>query len=234
MMKSHKTKSLLQSGLSLQALCLLSSILLLVVGCQHAKVGEPLTDKLAGNDPDSQIEFWHALAERPVTSNDEAFHGLLLYTDREDPADSYDGRVSLLKERRMLPKGFDRPANESISRGVLAVALVRALEIKGGVTMHLLGPTPRYATRELMYMNLYPPSSPQQTFAGSEFVGIMGRVEDYQRVNPARSPAAVLPGEAEQAEKAKHSPKQGSEATPPQSTEPSAPMESDVATQPAS
>jgi hypothetical protein len=48
-----------------------------------------------------------------------------------------------------------------------------------------------------MFVGLYPPSSPNQTFSGSEFVGIIGRIEDYQRGNPADVPAAVLPGEAE-------------------------------------
>jgi hypothetical protein len=172
-------------------------------------VAQPLTEKLAGNDADSQLEFWHELAGRPVASNDEAFHGLLLYTDREDPADSYEARVNLLKQRKMLPKNFNRPANESLSRGDLAVALVRALEIKGGLTMRALGwtgaaPSPRYATRELMYLNLYPPSSPNQTFSGSEFLGIIGRAEDYQRVNPAKAPAALLPAEIERTEKEKN------------------------------
>jgi hypothetical protein len=54
---------------------------------------------------------------------------------------------------------------------------------------------PRYATRELMYLDLYPPSSPQQTFSGTEFLGIIGRIEDYQRGNATDLPAAQLPGE---------------------------------------
>ena len=39
----------------------------------------------------------------------------------------------------------------------------------------------RYATRELVYLELYPPSTPNQTFSGAEYVGIIGRIEDYQR-----------------------------------------------------
>ena len=47
--------------------------------------------------------------------------------------------------------------------------------------MRLFGPSPRYAVRELQYMNLFPQSSPQQTFSGQELLGIIGRAEDYQR-----------------------------------------------------
>jgi len=63
--------------------------------------------------------------------------------------------------------------------------------------MRVFGPSPRYAVRELTYQAVFPPSSPQQTFSGAEFVGIIGRIEDYERGNPADAPAEVLPGEME-------------------------------------
>jgi hypothetical protein len=172
-------------------------ISLLLTGCHSAQVAEPLTDKLGGNDPDAQMEFWHTLAERNLTSNDEAFHGLLLYLDTEDPATDYAGRVKALKAKGLLDAGFNQPAHQAIQRGILAQALVRALKIKGGLMQRLTHDNPRYAVREMMYMDLYPPSSPQQTFSGTEFLGIIGRIEDYQRGNPADYPAAVLPGEKE-------------------------------------
>ena len=118
---------------------LIGLFLVMAAGCHTAKVAQPLTGKLSGNDPDSQLEFWHTLATRPVTSNDEAFHGLLLYTDGQDPAKDYPSRVSTLKSRKMLPAKWDRPAEEAVQRGPLAVAICRALEIKGGVFLRLTG-----------------------------------------------------------------------------------------------
>jgi hypothetical protein len=156
----------------------------LLAGCQTAHVAEPLAAKLGGNDADQQMEFWHQLAERPVTSNDDAFHGLLLYLDGADPAADYAGRVQTLKDRGLLPKSFSRPADQGVERGTLAVAITKALNIKGGWAMRAFGPTPRYATRELVYLDLYPPSGPNQTFSGTEFLGIMGKFEDWQREGP--------------------------------------------------
>ena len=169
--------------------------LLALLGCHSAKVAQPLTQKLGGNDPDAQMEFWHTLANQPLTSNDEAFHGLLLYLDNQDPATDYDGRVKTLKDRGLLDRSFNQPAGQAVQRGTLATALVRSLKIKGGLFQRLTHDNPRYAVRELMYLDLYPPSSPQQTFSGTEFLGIIGRIEDYQRGNPNEVPAAVLPGE---------------------------------------
>jgi hypothetical protein len=157
------------------------ALALLTAGCQTARVKQPLTHELGGNDPNEQLEFWNRLAQQTVTSNDDAFHGLLLYLDGDDPADDYAGRVQALKSRKMLPAGFDQQPEQAIERGTLAVALLKALDIKGGLMLRVLGPTPRYAVRELVFMELYPPSSPRQTFSGAEFLGIIGKIEDYQR-----------------------------------------------------
>ena len=154
-----------------------------MAGCQAARVERPLTAQWAGNDADAQLEFWHRLAEEPVTSNDDAFHGLLLFFDGQDPAADYAGRVAALRERGLLPAGFDEPAERAVSRGTLAVALVRALNIRGGVLMTLTGRNPRYAVRELQYLGVYPPSSENQTFNGAEFLGVIGKAEDYERGN---------------------------------------------------
>ena len=179
MMMKHFTMDTM-TGAAKWAAALLLAVCL--GGCQTARVAQPLTSELAGNEPQTQMEFWHTLGERPVTSNDEAFHGLILYMDERDDAGDYAQRVGLLQSRGMLDGDFDHPASEAVTRGTMAVAIVRLLDIEGGVTMRVFGPTPRYATRELRYMNFYMPSSPQQTFTGSEFLGLMGRVEDSQRV----------------------------------------------------
>ena len=160
-------------------------MVLTIGGCQTARVDQPLTRELGGNEPEQQLEFWHRLADQPVTSNDDAFHGLLLYLDGEDPAEDYASRVRALKSRRLLPAKFSQPAERAVDRGTLAVAIVRALDIKGGVALRILGATPRYAVRELVFMELYPPSSPGQTFSGAEYLGIIGKLEDHQRQQAA-------------------------------------------------
>ena len=163
-------------------------------GCRSAQVAEPLTAKLSGNEPETRLAFWHTLADRRVTSNDEAFHALLLLADGNDEAADYDQRVAILKSRQLLAGSFDRPANEAVRRGTLAVVIAQILEIKGGLTMRLAGPAPRYALRELQYMSLFPAGSPHQTVAGSELLALIGRAEDYrqtkaQRPQPEQPPA---------------------------------------------
>ncbi|HEV2293466.1 MAG TPA: hypothetical protein VGR35_06390 [Tepidisphaeraceae bacterium] len=187
------------AGLPASLLIAALIVLLLGAGCQSSPTPVPdsLTAQFGGSEVDAQMEFWHRLTEKSLTSNDDSFHGLLLYMDGEDDAAGYQARVEKLRARNMLPRGFDDPGDVAVSRGTLAVAIMRLTGLSGGVTSRIFGVSPRYAVRELMFAGVYPPSSPNQTFSGFEFVGIIGRIEDYQRGNPANVPAAVLPGQVD-------------------------------------
>jgi hypothetical protein len=169
--------------------------LILLIGCQSPRAGKPLAKELAGSDADAQMNFWHAMADEAIATNDQAFHALLLYLDNKDDCADYAARVTELKQRQLLRAGFDQPADGGVTRGTLAVALMHILGERGGVTTRVFGPSPRYAVRELMFLNVLPPSTPNQAVSGNELVGIIGRLEDYQRGNPANVPAAVMPGE---------------------------------------
>jgi hypothetical protein len=153
----------------------------MAVGCETAKIAEPLTATTSGNDENAQLEFYHTLAGRSMASNDEAFHAMLLFLHGEDPAEDYSGRVAAMNTNNLIPAGFDRPAEEAATKGTMAVIAVSVLKIKGGLTMRLFGPVPRYALRELHQMGLFPPgSSVNQTISGSEMLTVIGKIEDYQ------------------------------------------------------
>jgi hypothetical protein len=174
---------------TLRATLLLVSISLpLLCGCQAAHVPDSAVAAFPGDDAAAQLDFWHDLAERKLTSNDDAFHGLLLYMDSTDPSANYDRRVATLKLRGLLPAHFSEPHDLAVERGTLAYAIVKLLPLHGGWVMHVFGPSPRYAIREVADADIFPPSSPQQTFSGSEFVGVIGKLEDYQGTASAGSP----------------------------------------------
>jgi hypothetical protein len=166
---------------------------LLIAGCTTAHVREPLTKTLAGNQAEAQGEFWYQLARRPIASNDETFHALLLYLDGKDDSKNYTDRVKTLQSRQMLPAGFNGGGDDAADRGTLAVALDKMLKINGGLTMHLFGASPRYALRAAVDRGILPPSSPNQGFTGGEFVGIMQKAEEFQHGNPSDNPVGPMP-----------------------------------------
>jgi hypothetical protein len=180
--------------LALAAACLFTNFLLL--GCATTThVPDSVLTRSSGNDDQQQLDYWHDVATKQLIGNDEAFHGLLLYIDGKDDATTYNHRVASLKSRGYLPKSFNHGASDALERGTVAVALAKHLKLRGGLTMRLTGVTPRYATRELEYRGVYPPSSPQQIFTGAEFVGVIGKAEDFRRGDPTDLPAAAPPAD---------------------------------------
>ena len=174
--------------------CAFASI---AIGCASTtRVPDSVLARTSGNDDQKQLDYWHEVATKSLVSNDEAFHGLLLYIDGKDDAANYNDRVASLKSRGFLPKSFNRGRDDALERGTVAVALAKHLNLHGGLTMHLLGISPRYATRELEYRDIFPPSSPQQIFTGGEFVGVIGKAEDYRQGDPTNLPAAEVPAQA--------------------------------------
>ena len=113
---------------------------------------------------------------------------------QQDESADYAARVKTLKQGGMLPANFNEPAEAAIRRGTWRLRLCSAARERRGHDPHFWA-SPRYATRELMFLNVFPASTPNQALSGNELVGIMGRVEDYQRGNPADYPATVLPKE---------------------------------------
>lgn len=153
---------------------------LVLTGCKTAQVTTSLTSQYAGNDMDSQMNFWHSLNDKKLISNDEAFHGSILFYCGKDNAQNYDQRVTRMKQDGFLSPNFDGAENEAVTRGQLAAVLARILKIKGGVMMQLFGPVPRYALKEMVALRIFPQSSTQQVINGAQLIDIIGRAEDYQ------------------------------------------------------
>jgi len=76
----------------------------------------------------------------------------------------------------------------------VSVAVVEMLGIRGGVTLRLLGSSPRYCTRELVFEGLLPKRTRRETMSGLEFVDLAGRVEDWRERRGGAAAAAEAGG----------------------------------------
>src|SRR5438046_10671530 len=92
----------------------LAIMLVTLTGCAAPRAGKALAPAMASSEPDAQLEFWHSLADEPIASNDAAFHGLLLYLDTKDDAKDYPSRVTMRKQRKMLPGNVHEPAEGAV------------------------------------------------------------------------------------------------------------------------
>jgi hypothetical protein len=84
-------------------------------------------------------------------------------------------------ERGLLDAGWELAENAPVTKGTVAYMLVKALGIKGGLTMSVLGPTRRYAFRECVYLRLISGGTPGEYMTGRELIDVLSAAELYKQ-----------------------------------------------------
>ncbi len=146
----------------------------LLAGCERATVTTSSVEKF--DQKHEEIEFFEDLERSHTVSNNDALHALFLFADQEDGWVTYEARVEEAKRREWIDKTFDEPSTESAQVGWIAAAACRITKIPGGLTMQVIGPTPRYAVRELTHHEILLGKKESQSFTGLEFVEFLTRL----------------------------------------------------------
>jgi hypothetical protein len=159
------------------------AVLASLAGCERSRVEDSAVEKFPRAQ--QEIDFLDALQSQIVVTNDDALHGLIALSDGTDLNKGYEARVELARRRKWIDAGWNRPADESAQVGWMAVAGCRIVGVQGGATMRLLGPTPRYATKELVFMDVLPLRTENQALSGREFVDFLNRLGRLKRQGKA-------------------------------------------------
>ncbi|MSR17831.1 MAG: hypothetical protein EXS00_01470 [Phycisphaerales bacterium] len=125
---------------------------------------------------EDELAFIERVETLQAVTNNDALHGFLLACEREDEFGSYMERVAEGVRRGWLPHDFNAPANESARVGWMMNAACIEGKVKGGLTMRLLGSSPRYATKELVFMRVIPMRTENQSLSGLEFIDFLNRL----------------------------------------------------------
>ena len=173
----------------LRAVVVWAASLALFAGCERATVAKSAIDEHPL--PDEELAFFETLETKPVVSNDDALHAFFLITDVEDHWGSYAARVAEAKRRDWLNPRFDEPANESAEVGWIARIACMTSGIRGGFTMMILGPVPRYAVRELGNQEILIGKREQQSFTGLEFTDFLSRLDRLSNLRNLSAESSV-------------------------------------------
>jgi hypothetical protein len=176
-------------------ICIL--LLLALAGCKPYVMSSSAVDTYG--KADQEIDFLAAVEKMPAVTNNDALHAFLLLQDGDDTCPDYAGRVQEGVRRGWLSKGEPKLPNEAARVGWMATAGCVVMNVKGGLTMRVIGPVPRYATKELVYMEILPLRTENQVLTGSEFVDYLNRLQRIAGRNRRErpdSPLGVPAGEA--------------------------------------
>jgi len=176
---------------------LLLAVLLVAAGCRPYVMSNSAVEQYPGAD--DELDFLAAVERMPAVTNNDALHGFFLLQDGSDPHGDFQARVAEGQRRGWFPMGTPVRANEAAKIGWMATAGCRVMDVRGGLSMNLLGPLPRYATRELVYMEILPLRTENQILTGGEFVDYLNRLSRIagrsRRARP-ESPLGVPAGES--------------------------------------
>ena len=147
----------------------------LLCACQPYMMKSSAVDQFPA--PQQEIEFLDALENMPAVTNNDALHGFLILEDGKDLSKDYQDRVVEGVRRKWLSSSFDQQANAAAHVGWMAGAGCRIMKIRGGLTMMIFGPVDRYAVKELIYMDILPLRTDNQSLSGAEFIDYINRLE---------------------------------------------------------
>ncbi len=155
--------------------CLTACLVWVLAGCRPYVMSNSAVDQYPSAD--QEIEFLGAVERMPAVTNNDALHGFILLQDGSDPCTSYEARVQEGRKRGWFRGGSPQKPNEAAKVGWMATAGCVVMGVEGGVSMRLFGPLPRYATRELVYMEILPLRTENQILTGAEFVDFINRLD---------------------------------------------------------
>ena len=159
-------------------------------GCDRQMAQTSVTDRFAR--PEQELDHAEALESTSVVTNNDMLHGFIAFVSGEDPWVTYAQRVLDARSRGWIPKDWREPANESATVGRMASIASHIVEIRGGLSFMLLGPTPRYALRELIYQDILPTRTENQSLSGLEFTDFLNRLSRMSRLKEGTAAAAAF------------------------------------------
>lgn len=145
--------------------------------------------------PQPLKEFYFiSLLPKRVTFGYDAAKAIVILMGVDEEYIDLSSQVGYLRNSRFLPRRFQRTFDpmQPLRKGVLAYLLYRALEIRGGVALHLFGPTQRYALKELVFRGIMSPGHTNDLVSGQELVQAMSQAADY-KLRHSRGPVVHTP-----------------------------------------
>jgi len=154
--------------------------LLLAAACSRTTLQSTVADQYGGADATAEMDFWDGLAVLPAVSNRDVVHALLLSFGRQAKGASSDWKTELkaARQRGWIASDADPVPEETARVGMIARVICMEAKIKGGATMRVLGPTERYAVKELNHMSWLPDLSPGHSISGGQLLAVLSKAED--------------------------------------------------------
>ncbi len=131
-------------------------------------------------DPIDLLFFTELMVKR-VAFRYDACKALVVLMGVEDQYIDLGSQIAFLRNENLLPKIFEKEFDPTkpLRKGLTAYMFCKALDIKGGVLLRLLGMSERYTLKELVYQGMMSSGNVKDIVSGEELVSILNRASDF-------------------------------------------------------
>ena len=164
-----------RGSLAVVALCCATTVFF---GCHSGRVIGPKARLTTGED---SAAFLDRMSSQENVSENDAMRGILLLLDGKDKAQTFQERVTVLRERKIVDASWDFSASRPITRGKYAYMIYQASKMPGGIMLMVTGPSQRYCLRELQYHSVMVQGAVYMAIGGLEYVSVLSRADTYIR-----------------------------------------------------
>jgi hypothetical protein len=141
---------------------------------------------LSGGRATADAAFIRDMMEKKEATLADGCRAVYYFSGGDENEQDIDKIVAYLLKMKYIKKSYPNKLDRRFRRGQFAYMLCRVLDIKGGLTMRIIGTTERYALRELIYMDMMPRVNQAKYVSGIEILGVLSRAERYRSEKQAK------------------------------------------------
>jgi hypothetical protein len=177
-------------------ICLVAALCAGAAGCS-GREGGLLIAGIDAKLPDNEdsAAFLDRISSQERVSENDAMRGILFLTDGNDSTTTFEQRVKMLAERKVVDASWEFGSHRPITKGRLAYMVYQACKVRGGVILTLIGPSQRYCLRELEYQKLMSEGTIYTDVTGMEYVAVLTRADSY--LHDKKIPQVMAAGEGQ-------------------------------------
>lgn len=132
--------------------------------------------------------YFAMLAQKRIVFRYDAAKAIVVLMGVDEDYIDLASQVAYLQAQRFLParkaQAFD--PMQPLRRGEMAYMFQQALKIRGGIALHLFGPSERYALKELAFRGFASPGHVHDLVDGAEFIQLMTQAAQHQAAREAK------------------------------------------------
>ena len=139
--------------------------------------GPPIVEA-ENTDPDT---YFKQLFSKEAAGVSDAYRTLVILLGVDDQYPNTEAQFQYLKKEGIIPKSLrdETDFKAPLRKGALAFMYLKALNIKGGITLRIFGVHQRYALAELIYQDIMIPGIVHDIVSGQELIFTLTQSADY-------------------------------------------------------